>query len=265
MATCASGYTAVGSGVYTCNAAGEWEGESVTCEDIDECQNDNGGCGASASCENTGGSFQCGGCVEGAHLNEETNACEANPCAALAIEHSDRGGDNMCTGGFTDVCAFVCDPGFTAVGEVQCDSSGTFSGGRCEANECTEGLTIPNSNRDADHPCSGFTGDACEFVCHDGTYVEGAHTCGTDGSFTGGTCQVVDCGSTVDSLDPHASATCEGDTGFGGDECVATCNEGFRANADDFASVYTCGADGQWVGELSCGGASPTRPFASAG
>ena len=38
VATCASGYTAVGSGVYTCNAAGEWEGESVTCEDIDECE-----------------------------------------------------------------------------------------------------------------------------------------------------------------------------------------------------------------------------------
>ena len=45
-ATCGSGYTAVGTGVYTCNAAGAWVGDALTCDDIDECLVSNGGCSA---------------------------------------------------------------------------------------------------------------------------------------------------------------------------------------------------------------------------
>ena len=249
-ATCASGYTAVGSGLYTCNAAGEWEGEALTCEDVDECLVDNGGC-VNAPCVNSVGGFQCGDCVEGAH-DDGSGVCQPNPCAPATIDHSNKVGDQMCTGTYTQECAFTCDVGFTAIGAAVCDAAGAFSGGRCEANECTAGLTIANSNRDDDHPCSGHTGDTCEFVCHDGSQMSGTHTCGTDGTFSGGSCVVVDCGSSINGLDAHATASCTGDTGFGGDGCVATCNEGYRGNAEALAAEFTCGADGQWSGDLAC-------------
>ena len=90
-ATCASGYTGVGSGVYTCNANGEWEGEGLACEDIDECQVDNGGC-VNSPCVNSAGGFQCGDCIAGAH-DDGSGTCMPNPCAPAVIEHSDKVGE----------------------------------------------------------------------------------------------------------------------------------------------------------------------------
>ncbi len=270
VATCSAGYAeAAGSGTYTCSPEGEWTGEGLTCEDIDECAADNGGCGASPWV-NTAGSFSCDNCEPGFVMG--AGGCEPQPCEAAAVANSDRAG-NPCVGVTGETCPFVCDAGFTQVGVALCTAEGTFTVantpnatdfGRCEANECTEGRAIPNSNRNDENPCAGHTGDACDFVCNEGTHLSGSGPqdrsgqamCGTDGAFAGGSCDVVDCGSTINGLDPHASATCEGDTGFGGDECVATCNEGFRANADALAYSFTCGADGQWAGELACSGAS---------
>ena len=133
---------------------------------------------------------------------------------------------------------------------AQTDEATSFA--RCEPNECTAGLTIPSSNRDDAHPCSGHTGDTCDFVCHDGSQMAGIHTCGTDGTFSGGSCAVVDCWSTINGLDPHATASCTGDTGFGGESCVATCDEGYRGNPDALAAAFTCGTDAQWAGDLVC-------------
>ena len=68
-----------------------------------------------------------------------------------------------CGGNFRDLCDFTCDDGYTAVGEVACQVDGTFTvltsggapgghrraqsatGGRCEPDECSSGLTIAGS------------------------------------------------------------------------------------------------------------------------
>ena len=147
----------------------------------------------------------------------EQGGCEPNDCTPTAIEHSDRVGENPCTGSYALTCDIVCDTGYTLVGVAECDANGAFSGGRCEANECTEGLTVANSNRDDEHRCAGHTGEVCDLVCHDGFTVSGTHTCGADGSFSGGSCAEVDCGASIGGLDSQATATCEGNTGFGGE------------------------------------------------
>ena len=121
-----------------------------------------------------------------------------------------------------------------------------------------------------------MTGDVCEFTCSEGFTASGSHSCQPDGSFAGGACSGVDCGASVAGLDPHATASCGGDTTVGvnndrlrtiflaglgcvahtdpsllqGDDCVATCAEGFRADSE--AASYVCGQDGQWAGELVC-------------
>ena len=260
-ATCASGYTGVGSGVYTCNAQGEWEGEALACEDIDECLVDNGGCGRFEPCLNENGSFQCGSCIAGYHGLPD-GGCEPIACAPAAVLNSNKVGSNLCTGSFSEACVFECNAGFTPVGDLVCDANGAFNGGRCEPNECTASLTVSNSNRDDGHPCLGRTGEACELICHDGFTLVGSHICSPDGSFNGGACEAVSCGDTIVNLDAQATAACTGNLGFGGDGCLATCNEGYRAGVDGFASTFACGADGLWVGDLSCNAEACTSGLA---
>ncbi|KAM7416083.1 hypothetical protein PAMA_018248 [Pampus argenteus] len=56
---CDSGYHNVGKGnVSVCTAAGQWEGASVLCQDIDECSVA-GLCGEGGQCRNLEGSFYC--------------------------------------------------------------------------------------------------------------------------------------------------------------------------------------------------------------
>ena len=66
-----------------------------------------------------------------------------------------------------------------------CGTDGAFAGGACEANQCTEGLTIENSPTE----CAGTTGEECEYACDEGYVVGGGqHECGDDGAFAGGGC-----------------------------------------------------------------------------
>ena len=82
-------------GMCACNTGFETDSNG-TCQDIDECLNNNGGCGApsTATCTNTTGSYQCG-CIDGYDLVGgvcTSTACSlsdwmamaANGCKALA-------------------------------------------------------------------------------------------------------------------------------------------------------------------------------------
>ena len=185
-------------------------------------------------------------------------------------------------------------PGYTAVGAATCQQDGSFSvssgggggsgghrrhmqddaGARCEPNECTTGLTIPNSNRNDDARCSvsptpvppekdrfeavktaprfqprtvlskrreterllrpqGVIGDVCEFTCSEGFTASGSHSCQPDGSFAGGACSGVDCGASIAGLDPHASASCGGDTTAG--VSATACRRSFSTGDERWA------------------------------
>lgn len=54
---------------------------------------------------------------------------------------------------------------------------------------------------------------------------------------------VADCGPVPQVLPPNATATCSGDTRFGGDTCFATCDE---SELGGRPVPYVCGTDEQW-------------------
>ena len=256
--SCTAGFSCATSpcmtAVATCESSGEWSmsGGGLVCEDADECLNNNA-CHPHEPCINTVGSFQCGECEEGYH-GDGDGGCLPNECLAGAtILHSDRTDLNPCTGVFGQSCVFQCDDGYVrAQSEHVCGAHGSFEGGSCVAEDCTLGLTIGNSNRDEEHQCSGMTGDMCEYICVDGFLAVGDHVCGADGVFSGGACAAIDCGPAIAGLPEHASALCVGDTTLGGDLCLATCDEGYRAASGDVASLFECGTDGLWEGSVTC-------------
>ena len=100
--TCDDGYELNGKVMRTCGAFGNWSGEAPTCEDIDECASNNGGCDRNATCTNnarfaatcvckdgyTGDGMTCSDVDEclldngGCHLNATcTNTTGSRTCA----------------------------------------------------------------------------------------------------------------------------------------------------------------------------------------
>jgi hypothetical protein len=106
--------------------------------------------------------------------------CVPDVCETSHITHS----PSVCDGSPLEECDYECDPGYARVGEHVCNLQGIFEGGACEPIQCTQGLTIENS----DTVCAGYTGDECEYECLDG-YIPGAeHLCRPGGRFYGGFC-----------------------------------------------------------------------------
>ena len=97
-------------------------------------------------------------------------------------------------------------------------------GGACVA-ACTDGFTIPNSPT-----VCGAADMTCDYACDPGYEPEGAHECGPDGWFRGGSCVNIDecsswpCqngGNCVDGVDEY-ECQCLGDwEGLECDECPA--------------------------------------------
>lgn len=58
----------------------------------------------------------------------------------------------------------ICDDGFG-------------NGNDCTPTVCTQGILIPGSDRDALRPCSGSTGDVCDYVCPVDAMKVGQHIC----------------------------------------------------------------------------------------
>ena len=173
--------------------------------------------------------------------------CTAEACVSdISIEHaasdcrSAEEGVQVLVGA---ACAFTCEAGYSPRGDNVCGADLSFSGGSCVPNDCTSGLTVPDSNRNAENACAGGTGDICDYHCDDGHVRTGDHVCGADGSFAGGGCTSVSCGEFP--VLPPQETTCSGDKVLG-EECVATCASGYTAVG---SGVYTCNAAGEWEGE----------------
>ena len=83
-------------------------------------------------------------------------ACAGVPCTVnVVIANSDRTAENPCVTGTGSICTFVCHVGFHARGDHTCGTDGKLTGGICEPNNCTAGLTLHNSPT----TCAGGTGD----------------------------------------------------------------------------------------------------------
>lgn len=106
--------------------------------------------------------------------------CVPDVCDTSYIQHS----PSVCDGVPLEECDYTCDAGYARSGTHVCNLQGVFEGGSCEPIQCTQGLTIENS----DTICAGSTGDECEYECLDG-YIPGAeHVCRPGGRFFGGFC-----------------------------------------------------------------------------
>lgn len=86
-----------------------------------------------------------------------------------------------------------------------------------------------------------FIGDLC-FSCNEG-YTGGPSifTCNEDGVWEGElSCVGRECGRqvAVTLLPPNMTARCQGDTSFGGDDCKATCDNGFEGEPVVYKYFY---------------------------
>ncbi|XP_022097497.1 thrombospondin-1-like [Acanthaster planci] len=133
------------------------------CEDIDECAIDNGGCDASAGCENTAGSYSCGFCPPG-YLGNGKIGCSPGDYCLLGQDNCHENATCITTGAGTFVCE--CDSGWAGNGVycgVDTDLDGRpeltllCSDTSCKADNCPQ---HPNSGQeDTD---SDSIGDICD-------------------------------------------------------------------------------------------------------
>ena len=234
--TCDEGYRVAGD--HVCQSDGSFRGgacEAIPCAAGLSLPHGNNSCSGATgevcdySCVpgySTGGVHMCmpnGSFVGG--------SCIANRCTSgLRLVHS----ATVCSGVTSDVCLYSCDVGYTSVGIHICDVDGSFRGGECRANACTDGLVILHSETE----CSGVTGDTCTFVCNEGYSVAGAHVCDVFGAFRNGTCEPNPC---IDGLQlTHSPTVCNGTTT---ELCDYECDAGYNSTGP-----HVCHADGVFRG-----------------
>lgn len=219
---CQEGYElASGSFVFTCNAMGNWEGD-FACRGVD-----------------------CGAEIQTLGPNAISGNC--------SLAGSTRFGDGA-------LCGASCEEGYvveSGSAAYTCGADGQWQGDlTCTPVDC--GAKPSDVSDNVVVECTGdtrFKGDACQAQCAPG-YIsatgDGIYTCQANGEWAGSlTCQPRDCGLFIPDLNDRASATCGGDTTFGGDPCIATCNSGFRT-VSGTSRTYVCGTDGVWTGNLGC-------------
>ena len=235
---------------YTCAVGGQWQGQELTCQDIDECASNDSVCPEGKTCINTLGNYECSDCT-GGKIDDGHGGCKDPPATtctkgATTIAHSSRK-STPCTGVPGSTCYYQCDAGYSPSSTPhRCDASGTWSGGECTANPCTKGTSIEHSNRNAEissNLCTGNTGDECDYKCDQGFIPSGDHVCGTDGTFAGGSCQEGHCSRKAFSGSSHLHALTglcpphDGQNAALGATCNVTCDSGFSTHG---SGQYLC-------------------------
>ncbi len=151
----------------------------------------------------------------------------------------------------------VCPDGKTCI-----DTMGSYDCSACQppmvddnnggcmtpaATSCTKGLVnIPHSNR-ATTKCTGEQPGVseCAYSCDPGYTRNGDHKCDASGTWAGGSCDPNACtrGTTIAHSNRNDEISNNGCTGYTGDKCDFTCDEGFFPRGE-----HTCYANGTWAG-----------------
>ncbi|KAG6453540.1 hypothetical protein O3G_MSEX008217 [Manduca sexta] len=141
---------------YTCKCNQGFQGDGLTCQDVDECQEAGGldghHCHSNTRCVNVVGSYVCQ-CLEGYTRRDKFNCVEVDECVGASHGcHADAECTNTpgsytcrCRDGFrgdgyscTPVCTGGCLNGGACVSPEQCACARGFTGTRCErdVDEC---------------------------------------------------------------------------------------------------------------------------------
>ena len=208
-----------------CDAGPQVQYSTTTCGSISEGNNCN---------------YQCpSGYWGSASVNPHTcssGTLSGGVCIVLSCPYGNRitNSDTVCSGSTGDTCEYTCQSGYVAGGTHTCASARTFTGGSCDAADCSTGLTIAGS----DSTCSGAAGAVCSYTCRAGYTKGGTHMCRTYGAFYGGYCTAAACnaGLTIDNSD----TTCGGYTD---DQCTFSCQAGYVVTG-----THTCRYTGSFTG-----------------
>ncbi|KAK3095292.1 hypothetical protein FSP39_012895, partial [Pinctada imbricata] len=138
--------------------------QEQTCNDIDECQVNNGGCDVNAYCTNTVGSYNCGICKPGYVGDTKTGCVLADYC--LAGQHTcDVNAECVYTSPMEYKC--VCNPGWAGNGYmcgVDPDQDGVPTDGlSCTESSCSKDNCPNDPNSGQEDTDGNSAGDACDW------------------------------------------------------------------------------------------------------
>jgi len=239
-------------------------GDASACEDIDECQDANGGCDPLVVCTNTVGGFSCASCPDG-YLGDPKSGCkDVDECAANhggcdpLVACTNTGGGHTCGAcpfGYTGTGATACtDIDECATNNGGCDKGttctnkpGTFTCGDCPAgytgggatgcvdiNECATG----NGGCDALSKCSNSAGS---FSC--GACPSGYVGTGTTGCVDVNECATGNggCSSNATCANTPGARTCACKADYSGDgvSCVCKAPPGIPNPLVPYRGAYT--------------------------
>ncbi|XP_038057867.1 fibrillin-2-like isoform X2 [Patiria miniata] len=212
------------------------------CKDIDECEQDNGGC--KQHCINTPGSFYCA-CPNGYMLMDDGKTCQdRDECS-----QSNGGCQHQC---FNTEGSFVCDcnDGYTV------DPSDPYL---CAAVTCSPLVLSENMKVSPRDRCLGthatnqlIVGTTCRLGCKNGYELQGnaRKTCQNTGRWSGEpvACNPVRCPALQHpdhGLVNPPSCLQDGEIEFRG-ICAYSCDEGYTLVG---SSLTNCQASGEWSNE----------------
>ena len=198
----------------------------------------------------------CVPCTSGMHDDDSDPATACIPCPAgstsaagetqctprrctggLSVDNS----PSICAGVVGDECSFRCAEGYVAAGTHICAEdvemgSVSFAGGSCEIVSC---VGSPPGDGATGCDAGPYTfGDSCDYSCPDGSRPEGLHTCGADGTMSGGACVALTaaCDAADAALCPERSSC---DLANGSPVCI--CDPGnYRSEIAGGGGVISC-------------------------
>jgi len=198
-----------------CECKTGFKAQDAQCVDIDECEDNHGGCSADVDCNNTPGSFTCGSCGEGFTGGGKDGCTDIDECKT---NNGDCGAHKLCDNTAGGHECGACETGFKAKGAecVDVDECATDNGG-CGAHKV---CTNKAGSRECGGCVSGYEADGSQCVDVD--------ECGTN---NGG------CG---------ANKLCTNTAG--GRECGG-CKTGYTPQASECVDVNECATNNGGCGE----------------